>query len=266
MARSWDTHTHAFGPVERFPPSVERGYDPPPVRSQDAIDQGLAAGLDGLVWVHASIYGFDNRVTFAALAEHKDRSRAIVMPPETVDPAELDRWHASGVRGLRLNLLSKGGNGLSTLLPFGSEMKRLGWHVAAFMDCGDAAALDALCGAFEVPVLVEHFGNMGKKRAVEPENWAPMLRWMRAGRLWCKLSAPYHSADDSPDYHSLLPLLRAMAEAGADQLVCGSNWPHIGHPAAPSTSDMRAVLDRLAHSAGLDPQALWAANADRLYA
>lgn len=266
MTTSWDTHTHAFGPADQFPPAAERGYDPPPVDTEDAMNQAKAAGLDGVVWVHASIYSADNRVTLHALQRHAGQSRAVVMPPETVDPDLLDRWHAMGVRGLRLNLLSKGGNTLESVLPFGPEMKRLGWHLGAFLDAGDASMLDAVCGAFEVPVLIEHFGTLGKIRSHQPEAWAPLLRWMRTGRLWCKLSAPYHCAEDAPGYASLLNLTRALAEAGADQLVFGSNWPHIGHPGPLSTRIMRDTLTPLITAAGLDPQRLISTNADRLYA
>lgn len=266
MTMTWDTHTHAFGPPERYPLAPVRGYDPPPVVARDALDQALAAGLDGVVWMHASIYGFDNRSTLEALAQFPAQSRAVIMPPASVDPAELDALHAAGVRGLRLNILSPGGNTLDSVLPFADEMQRLGWHVAAHIDASDEAMLDTVCNAFAVPVLIEHFGMLGKARAVQPQSWGPMLRWMRAGRLWNKIAAPYHSAIDGPAYASLLPLTRAMAEAGADQLVFASNWPHIGQPTSPSTQDMRQILTPLMRESGLNPDDVLGTNAHRLYA
>ncbi len=264
MSTIWDCHVHPFGPIDQFPPGPDRSYDPPDVDMQDAVDQAATAGIDRIVWVPASAYGFDNSVAFSAL-ERFPGSRAIMVPPAVVDPAELDRWHALGVRGLRLNLLRPGGNGLNTLLPFRDELKRLGWHIGAFIDGGDEAMLDDVCSPFEVPVVIEHFGTLGHERSHQPEAWQPMLRWMRTGRLWVKMSSPYHCGKDAPGFASLIPLTRALAEAGADQLLFGSNWPHLGAPFTPTTKDVRAMVTPLMQAAGVDPMRVLSINPQRLY-
>ena len=123
--------------------------------------------------------------------------------------------------------------------------------------------------AVSVPVVLDHFGSIGKgsaASAADPVHWAAMLGWVRQGRAWVKLSAPYSVAQDAPDYASLLPLMRALADAGRDRLIFASNWPHTGQAHRPDTAQMRAVMEALMRAAGLDPRAVVGHNAEQLYA
>ena len=265
----WDTHTHAFGPPDRYRLISPRPYDPPAVTAADAMAMARSGGLDAVVWVHPSVYGMDNSATLDALAAYPETSRAVIALPTDTDQAALDRLHAAGVRGLRINLLAKGGTTLAALAAMDGEMRRLGWHVSAYLDAADAMTLDRLCEAVSVPVVLDHFGSIGKgstASVTDPASWLAMLRWMHAGRVWVKISAPYSVAGDAPDYDSLLPLLRAMGQTAADQMIFASNWPHTGQAVRPDTRDMRNCLSRLLQLAGLDPMAVTVTNAQRLYA
>ncbi len=265
----WDTHTHAFGSPDRYRLIAPRPYDPPAVTAADAMAMARSGGLDAVVWVHPSVYGMDNSATLDALSAYPENSRAVIALPDDTSPEALDRLHAAGVRGLRINLLAKGGTTLEALAATDGEMRRVGWHVSAYLDASDSRLLDRLCEAVSVPVVLDHFGSIGKGSnalAVDPAQWTAMLRWMRQGRVWVKVSAPYSVANDAPEYDSLLPQLRAMAGAGSDQLIFASNWPHTGQPRRPDTGEMRACLSRLMQQAGIDPNAVLGVNANRLYA
>ena len=70
---AWDAHAHIFGPPDKFPYTVGRGYTPP-----DAPVERYVALLDHLGFTHGLLvqgnaHGFDNRVLLDALARYPRR-------------------------------------------------------------------------------------------------------------------------------------------------------------------------------------------------
>ena len=62
---------------------------------------------------------------------------------------------------------------------------------------------------------------------------------MRTSEVYVKLSAPYR-ASTLPQYDSLADFVRALAQAGPNRLVWGSDWPHTG-----GSGKRRADLNQL---------------------
>src|ERR1700754_2346866 len=139
-----DTHAHVFGPAARFPYAADRSYTPP-----DAPLEKYLAMLDTLgfargVLVQGSAHGSDNSAMLDALARQAGRLRGVAAAGADVLPAELHRWHALGVRGLRFNHFFRGGqlhyrggvplDAARTLAPVMSE---LGWHLQLWIDVKD---------------------------------------------------------------------------------------------------------------------------------
>jgi predicted TIM-barrel fold metal-dependent hydrolase len=61
------------------------------------------------VVVQPSFYAADNTCTLAAVERSKGRARAVVVVDEQVSPRELADMHARGARGVRLQMVAKGG-------------------------------------------------------------------------------------------------------------------------------------------------------------
>src|SRR6267143_6798712 len=98
-----DTHAHVFGPADRFPYAGDRSYTPPDAPLEKYLGMLDAVGFARGVLVQGSAHGRDNSAMLDALAHQPDRLRAVAVADETVPPAELRRWAALGVRGLRFN-------------------------------------------------------------------------------------------------------------------------------------------------------------------
>jgi len=101
-----DCHMHVFGPFDRFPLAAERAYNvaEAPLEAHERIKAEL--GIERTVLVQASGYGFDNRAMLAALAKLGARGRAVAVLALETSREELEKLHAAGVRGLRLNLIT----------------------------------------------------------------------------------------------------------------------------------------------------------------
>jgi predicted TIM-barrel fold metal-dependent hydrolase len=258
-ATHWDCHAHAFGTADRFPPITERGYDPPRVLPEDHISTLQGAGLNRIVWVQPSIYGADNAALFDTLNRFPDVSRGIAAPPPKADKSVLDAWHQRGVRGLRLNLISKGGNSLADITPFSEKMKALGWHVAAFLDGTDETVLNSVIESVEVPIVLDHFGFAGGRAFPGVQAFRALIRWVEKARITVKLSAPYAIGAMTGE------LAVSLLKANPFGVVFGSNWPHIGQSATVSLSDFKNSVAEWCDKASVKSDLIFHENASRLY-
>ncbi|KAL2873686.1 hypothetical protein SGCOL_011169 [Colletotrichum sp. CLE4] len=53
-----------------------------------------------------------------------------------------------------------------------------------------------------------------------------VMRLVRDGHLWVKLSAPYRISNESPGYSEIEFLVRAFVDANKHRVLWGSDWPH----------------------------------------
>lgn len=102
-----DNHAHVMVAGQRGVDGAAYLPFAAPAESFVAHLRGL--GFDRGVLVNPSTYGTDHTVLLDALRAWPDRLRGIAVVPPTVDDASLDRLHAAGVRGCRVQNLMAGG-------------------------------------------------------------------------------------------------------------------------------------------------------------
>jgi predicted TIM-barrel fold metal-dependent hydrolase len=235
-----DCHVHVVGPKHQFPLAERRSYTP-----MDAPLPALRAhlarlGIDRVVVVQPSFYGFDNSCMIAALAELGPAARGVVALAIDTPAAELDSLHRVGVRGIRLNLASLGSttpDKLATLLHGTAQLcARNGWHIQVFMHAEALRSVDDALRQVGVPIVIDHFGLVNPAEPDGPAARA-LLKLLESGRVWVKVSAPYRIAEDLDD-----PNVRAFAEClvrtNHERLVWGADWPHTPvHGASPVHDD-----------------------------
>jgi predicted TIM-barrel fold metal-dependent hydrolase len=135
-----DCHMHVIGPFERYPLAAERAYNiaEAPLEAHERMKRRF--GLERTVLVQASGHGFDNRALLAALAQLGTRGRAVAVVPANAGSSELEKLHAAGVRGVRLNLVTlasrHGGDRAAAVRDYERLLAPLGWRPR----CGAAAS------------------------------------------------------------------------------------------------------------------------------
>jgi len=240
-----DTHFHVFAAPARYPFTPGRSYTPPEapleayLRLQDTL--GLAYG----VLVQPSVYGADNRLLLDILRSHGDRFRGIaVIDPQTSD-RDLEALDAAGVRGVRMNLLFRGGMGIEDAEHVAPRIGALGWHLQVLIDVSESVETIHRLGRLGLPLVFDHIGHMAAGKGVRNAGFQTMLTLLREGRAWVKLSGAYRlSAEPRPPYRDVAPLVQAILETAPDRALWGSDWPHpsISKP----TPDDGELLDLLA--------------------
>src|SRR4029077_4681225 len=107
--KACDTHAHVFGPASQFPYAEDRSYTPPDAPLAKYLAMLDTLGLARGVLVQGSAHGRDNAAMLDALARPPARRRGVAVADADMPAAELRRWAALGVKGLRFNHFFRGG-------------------------------------------------------------------------------------------------------------------------------------------------------------
>nr|WP_245179458.1 amidohydrolase family protein [Cupriavidus sp. LEh25] len=234
---SCDCHVHVFDGA-RFPFAARRSYTPGDARVVDLVAFEQRIGIDRVVLVQPSVYGFDNAALLDALGRLGERARGVaVIDLETVAPAVLQAMHAQGVRGIRLNLEVSGqrnhGFALKQLKRAEGLVGPLGWAVQVYADVDVIAELAVDIAALKVPVVLDHFaGIKSHKKDEQKTAFASVVELVKRGNAYVKLSAPYRASHSAPDFDDVAEFAMALIQARPDRLVWASDWPHTGSSAS----------------------------------
>lgn len=222
-----DCHAHVFGPESRYAWSPRRGYTPSDCVLADYRHMLATIGCERAVLVQPSVYGTDNTAHLEALAEAGPAFRMVAVVEPDVPQAELERMAAAGVRGVRFNLVSKGGIALEGLQRTAERIAPLGWHVQFFVEPETIVSLESTLAALPVPVVIDHMGHVTPQMGLQHPALLALQRLLRGGNTWVKLSGAYRtSAEPRPPFSDVVPVARALIEAGPERCVWGSDWPH----------------------------------------
>jgi predicted TIM-barrel fold metal-dependent hydrolase len=241
---SIDTHFHIFADPERYPFTSDRSYTPPQASLEAFLHLQATLGIDRGVLVHPSVYGTDNRLLLDVLRQLGPRLRGVAVVDEGVSDAELEELNAAGVRGVRLNLLYRGGVSLEAARRLAKRIAEFDWHLQLLIDVSSFPDLGQEMRRLGVPVVFDHFGHLPVAKGVSDPGFQEMLSLLKDGLAWVKLSGAYRiTAERNPPYEDVRPFARAVLETAPNRAVWGSDWPHpaVNRP-MPNDGDLLDML------------------------
>ncbi|MES2188153.1 MAG: amidohydrolase family protein [Pseudomonadota bacterium] len=248
-----DSHAHVFGPYDRFPLAEDRSYTPDEYPGDSFIAHLDQLGLARGVLVTGSASGTDNGSVLAALQQYPERLRGVAVPsPDTTD-ADLDRWHAAGVRGVRANLFRhegkavyRNGIGLDVLQALAPRIRARGWHAQIWVHAPDLPELAPDLLKLGLPLVVDHMGRMATARSVDDVGFQCLCGMLADGTAWTKISGADRNGAYGAPYGDVDPFARALLAANDEQVVWGTDWPHINYFEAVQMPDDGLLLNLLA--------------------
>ncbi|OWU86059.1 amidohydrolase [Oceanicola sp. 22II-s10i] len=249
---SIDCHFHIYGPPDRFPFVTGERYSPTGVFTiEDAFDLWDQMGVNRGVIVHASTAGEDNNVTFDALQRYPDRLRAVAVLDPDVSDRRLDELTDAGFRGVRINLIRQDGKVMSTRGTNFDDLKKLapriaerGWHAQLWVECSDLAAVAPELEKLPLDYVVDHMCRTMADKGADHPDYVAYLDHLRSGRYWTKISGADRNTRIGAPYTDIYPYMKAIVAAAPEQIVWGSDWPHVGHgpDTVPKVQDLMKVL------------------------
>lgn len=226
-----DCHVHVFESPDRYPFAMGRTYTPG-IASLDELKKLHAAlGVSRTVIVQASPHGTDNSCMLDALDKLDGTGRGVVVLDDDITRQDLQKMHARGVRGVRVNLETAGQHdpafARNSLLRAAQTVADLGWHVQTYTNLTVFAELLDILPNLPCPLVIDHFGKPDAALGTGQAGLRELCDALSQGLVYVKLSAPYRISR-LPDYSDVEPIAKALINANPDRTLWGSDWPHPG--------------------------------------
>ena len=183
-----DSHFHVFGPQERYPYAADLRYKPPHAPLDDYLAHSKELGIERYVFVQPSAYGRDNSCMLDAMRSVGAlRCRGIVDVDEDIPDAELERMHALGVRGVRINVnpvkppeTGFSGSILPRIRRMDARCAELGWMLDFLTPGWLTRELIPALKKLASPFSVAHLGMFPAKEGVKQRGFREFLDFIRA--------------------------------------------------------------------------------------
>lgn len=263
-AGACDCHTHIHGDPRTFPYFAGRVYTPETALPEEMAALHRALHMQRVVIVTPSVYGTDNAATLYGMAARGADARGVAVIDDKTPESALDAMNRAGVRGIRLNLATAGGNDpLAGRKRFEAAVERAQkrkWYIQMYTSLAVISSIKDLVSASPVPAVFDHFGGARAELGTAQPGFADLLDLVRSGKAYVKISGAYRASRLAPDYPDAAPLARALIAANADRIVWGTDWPHpdssSGNPATQVTPLLQIDDGRL-----LNQLPVWAPEA-----
>ncbi len=227
-AGACDTHLHIYGSEDKYPIRQAGAFPPPPnsgVADYRAVQKRL--GLERLVIVQPAAYGADNSCTLDAMRIFGDRARGVAVIEHDISDGELSQLTEAGVRGLRFFMLPGGVYDWADLKPLATRVADFGWHIQLQMDGRYLPERIDILSQLPTPLVIDHVGKFLEPVNTDHPGFQALLRLLKDGNTWVKLSAPYETSKEGPPFYpDVGRLAKALVKAAPERLVWASNWPH----------------------------------------
>lgn len=236
-----DTHMHIYEARYAFAPTAL--IKPPPAPLSDYRELQKLLGLERVVVVQPSGYGFDNRCTLDAVAALGANARCVVVPKPDASDAELKRLDAAGACSVRYFMLPSGVLPWDTLEPMAARIAPLGWNINLQLDGRDLAQYETMLSRLPCTLVIDHNGKFLDPVGVAHPGFRTLLKLLDGGRCYVKLSAPYETSKLGPPHYADVGVLaRALVKANPERCLWASNWPHPNQNPQPSSAAMLDLL------------------------
>ncbi|KAH9985276.1 hypothetical protein F4779DRAFT_318477 [Xylariaceae sp. FL0662B] len=242
---AWDTHHHIFEP-DRFPFGAGRHFTPSVATFEELQVFEASIGVDHVCIAHGLSYGpvCDSLLHYLGRLHGKARGICVI-DVASVSNETLDKYHAAGVRSVRLDFFKAQAMHdvdkqialieatAARLLSWDATAK--GWSIQIQQPHLEHwKRLRKVTAGLGVPIVLDHMGLV-KARSMAPassepvteqEGWQELLGALRDGNLWIKISAPYRNSRDEPAFDDLRDIVTGLVQANPQRAVWGSDWPH----------------------------------------
>ncbi len=227
-------------------------------------------GVDRVVLVQMSYYGFDNSFMLEAIQQSPKvfRGIAIIDGKGEAPDAEMRRMAKLGIRGFRLyaeeiSLSVLDREGYRKMFRCGAE-ERLA--LCPLVNPNSLSDLDRHCQKFpDTPVVVDHLARIGMGGPIRDADVQALCGLAKHPQVAVKVSAFYALGQAKPPHLDLVPLIKRVYEAfGPKRLMWGSDCPfQIAHETYDDSLSL--IRDRLDFISNEDKTWILARTAEELF-
>ena len=233
-----DAHFHVFGREEKYPyDASDLRYKPPYEPLEAYMRLARRIGFERFVLVQPSAYGMDNSCMLDAMRETDPSIRRgiVHLDERTATDEEISKLDALGVCGVRINIspIRRPEAGLAAaLMPriaaTAKRIKPYGWHLDLLTPGWLVSEMMPVLRELDIEYTVAHMGLFPAKDGAQQRGFREFLTLVGDGsrRVYVKLTGIYRFST-SPTFEDVKPFAAALLERAPDQLIWGSDFPHL---------------------------------------
>ncbi len=225
-----DCHTHSYGDPKQFPLSPQHVNTPEGTLPEEMTALHRALHIERVVIVTPSAYGTDNSSTLFGMKARGAAARGIAVVNDKTPDAEFDSLTRAGFRGARIISGFSGPSdpaGIRALYQASMDrFRHYNWMIELYTNLPAISAIKDLVHASPVPTVFDHFGGVEASRGLQQPGFSDLLELLKSGSAYVKISAPYRSSTQAPEYSDAAPFAKAFIEANPDRVLWGTDWPH----------------------------------------
>ncbi len=231
-----ESHVHIWTQDDAFPFAPTLPDVPAPTNDATAemlLEVTRRAGVDHVVMVQPSTYGWDNRYLADSIARYPDRLAGVCLvdPLDEKAPEHLEFWvQERKFHGVRLHAVRADSAEWFTTPQTDRIWRKaadLGIPICVLMDLEHAPMLAEMVQRYpQVDVVVDHMGRIDVAEEPPYPNFSGLLRLADHPRTFAKVSGMLHYSGESYPYADTHPFFRMAKEAwGPQRLMWGTDWP-----------------------------------------
>jgi predicted TIM-barrel fold metal-dependent hydrolase len=231
-----DAHSHVWTPdTEHYPLAAgfrRANMDPPSFTAEELLAHAKTSGVNRVVLIQMSFYGFDNRYMLHSMKKYPGTFSgvAVIDQNQPHPEAEMLKLKQQGVRGFRIYPQNQmpatwlDNAGLRAMFAYGAK-ERL--SMCCLIDTNALPSLHKACLAFpETPVVIDHLCRIGTTGKIEEAEVKALCYMAQHKHITVKISAFYALGLKKPPYHDLAPLIKRVYEAyGPERLMWATDCP-----------------------------------------
>jgi len=271
-----DAHVHVWTPdLNRYP--LAKGFTvadmkPPSFTPEQLFAHARPCGVDRVVLIQMSFYGFDNSYMLDCMREYPGTFSGVAVIDENASQPEVTMRDLARqkVRGFRIYPDKQKPQawiatpGMARMWKCGGED---GLAMCALINPDTLPLVDEMCKKFpDTPVVVDHFGRIGMDGTIHDRDVDNLCRLARHKQTSVKISAYYALGKKTPPYTDMGPLVRRLLDAfGRERLMWASDCPFQVDPGHNYRDSIELVRTRLDFLSPSDRSWLLAKTAQRVF-
>jgi len=232
-----DAHSHVWTPdVKKYP--LAPGYQvsnmkPPSFTAEELQSEMMQVGVNRVVLIQMSFYGFDNSYMLDSMAKYPGMFSGVAVIDQNGDKPtpKMLALKKKGVRGFRIRPQTKNvdewldGKCMEEMWTTGAKE---GMAMCCLMDANGLPALDKMCQKHrDTTVVIDHLSRIGVSGKIEPREVDMLCKMAKHPNVYVKVSAFYALGKKEMPYHDLAPLIKKVYQAfGASRLMWATDCPY----------------------------------------
>jgi predicted TIM-barrel fold metal-dependent hydrolase len=230
------------------------------------------AGVEKIVLIQMSYYGFDNSYMTDMIAKYPEVFSGVAIIDHTQPHVakRMSELSAKGVRGFRLYPPGDGkidwtiDEGIHRIWRAAGE---LDLSVCLLINPSDLAMTDKMCEMFPgTRVVIDHFARIGVSGNIDPTLLDRLCALAKHDEVFVKISAFYALGKKKAPYDDLIPMIRRLLDAfGTRRLMWASDNPYQVQPPHRYVDSLSLIRDRIDGLSDGDKEDLLRRTAERVF-